>query len=71
MWGEERCMQSLGGKPEGKIPVGIYGHRFEDNIKGKLKKIRWEGVDGIVLAQGREQVVGCCENGSEPAVSIK
>ena len=65
------CIQSLGGKPEGKIQVGISGHRFEDNIKGNLKEIRWEDVDWIVLAQGREQVVGCCESGSEPPVSIK
>jgi hypothetical protein len=46
-------------------------HRFEDNIKGNLKEIRWEGGDWIILAQGREQVVGCCESGNEPPVSIK
>lgn len=71
VWAEERCIQSLGGKPEEKIPIGISGHRFEGNVKGDLKEIRWEGVDWIVLGQGREQVVGCCESGSEPPVPIK
>ena len=48
----------MGGKPEGKRPVEMSGHRFEDNIDRDLKEIRWEGVNWMVLAQGREQVVG-------------
>jgi hypothetical protein len=54
VWEEERCIQSLSVKPEGKVPVGISGRRFEDNVKGGLKKIRWEGADWTVLAQSRE-----------------
>ena len=43
----------MGGKPERKRPVEMSGHRFEDNIDRG-----WEGVNWMVLAQGREQVVG-------------
>jgi hypothetical protein len=31
--GEERCIQGLMGKPEGKGPLGRPSHRWEDNIK--------------------------------------
>jgi hypothetical protein len=67
---EESCIQSLSVKPEGKVPVGISGRRFVGNVKGGLKKISLEGVDWTDLAQSREQVVGCCESGNEPPVSI-
>jgi hypothetical protein len=71
VWEEESCTQSLSVKPKGKVPVWISGRGFEGNVKGGLKKIRWEGVDWTDLAQIREQVVGYCENGNEPPVSIK
>ena len=83
VWGEERCIQSLGWKPEGKIPVGISGHSFEDNIKAETEgnPLGGRGLDcsgsgvgnkwtGLFWLRGREQVVCCCENGSEPPVSI-
>jgi hypothetical protein len=32
----------LVGKPEGKIPLGIPGHRWEDNIKVDLQAVGWQ-----------------------------
>jgi hypothetical protein len=40
----------LAGKPEGRPSC-----RWEDNIKVDLKEIRWDGMDGIHQAQGRDQ----------------
>jgi hypothetical protein len=45
----------LVGKPEGKRIRGRSRRRWEDNIKMDLRKIGWEGVDWIHLAQDREQ----------------
>jgi len=42
-----------------------------DNIKMDLKKIVWEGLNWINLAQSREEVAGCCECGNERFDSIK
>ena len=41
--GEERCIQVLVGKPEGKRPLGRPRHRWEDNIKVDLKEVGCEG----------------------------
>ena len=35
-WGEHRCIQGFGGKPEGKRPLGRPRRRWEDNIKMDL-----------------------------------
>jgi hypothetical protein len=45
----------LVGKTEGKRPIGRPRHRWVDNIKMDLKKIEWDGMDCIDLAQNREQ----------------
>jgi hypothetical protein len=45
----------LVGKPEGKRPVGIPRHRWEDNIKMDFREIGWGGMDWIYLAQDRGQ----------------
>lgn len=37
--GEEQCMQTSVGKPEGKRPLGGPRHRWEDNIKCALNEI--------------------------------
>jgi hypothetical protein len=50
--GEERCIQSLGGKTEGKRPLGIPRCRWEDNIKMDLQEVRLRGMD---LAQDRNR----------------
>jgi hypothetical protein len=41
----------LVGKPEGKRPLGRSRHRREDDIKMDLRKIGWESVDWVHLAQ--------------------
>jgi hypothetical protein len=41
----------LVGEPEGKRSLERSRHRWEDNIRVDLKKIGWEGVDWIHLAQ--------------------
>jgi hypothetical protein len=36
-------------------PLGRLRCRWEDNIKTDLREIRWEIVDWLYLAQGRDQ----------------
>jgi hypothetical protein len=45
----------LVGKPEGKRPLGRRRRRWEYNIIMDLRKIAWEDVDWIHLAQDRDQ----------------
>jgi hypothetical protein len=45
----------LGGKPEGKKPLGRPRRRWEKNIRMDLGEIEWEGVDWIDMAQDRDQ----------------
>jgi hypothetical protein len=45
----------LVGKPEGKRPLGRPKRRWEDNIKMNLRKINFEDVDLIHLAQDRDR----------------
>jgi hypothetical protein len=42
--------------PEGKRPLGGHRRRWEDNIKMDLREIGWGSVDGIELAQDRDQL---------------
>jgi hypothetical protein len=58
-------------KPEGKRPLGRPGRGWEDNLRVDIKKIEWEGVYWIRLAQDKRPVAGCCEHGNEPSGSIK
>jgi hypothetical protein len=52
--GEERGMyRVLVGKPEGKRPLRILRHRWEDNIRMDLQEVGCGGMDGIGLAQDR------------------
>jgi hypothetical protein len=53
--GEERRIQGLVGKPEGKRPLGRARRRWEDNIKMDLQEVRRGGVDWIKLAQDRDR----------------
>jgi hypothetical protein len=65
---EEECIWDLGGKPEGKIPLGGPRFRLENNIKIDLR----EGGSGLDSSgMGWRPVVGCCEPGNEPTGSIK
>jgi hypothetical protein len=44
--GEERYIQGLMGKPEGRRPLGRPRRRWEDNIKMDLREVGWEhGLD--------------------------
>jgi len=45
--GDEKCTQKLGGKPEGKRPLGGPRHRWEDNTGWKLKKYDTRGCTGF------------------------
>jgi hypothetical protein len=42
-------------KPEGKRPMGRPRRRLVDNIKMDIREIGWHGVDGIDMAQDRDQ----------------
>jgi hypothetical protein len=45
----------LVGKPEGKRPLGRARRRWVGNSKLDLREIRWDGMDGIDLAEDRDQ----------------
>jgi hypothetical protein len=45
----------LMGKPEEKRPLGRPKHRWVDNNKMDLRKVGWDGVDWIGMAQDRDQ----------------
>jgi hypothetical protein len=45
----------LVGKPKGKGPLGWPRRRWKDNIKMDLRKIVWECMDWIHLAQVRNK----------------
>jgi hypothetical protein len=51
--GEERRVQGLVGKPEGKITLGRTRRRWGDNIKVDLQEVGG-GMDWIDLAQDRD-----------------
>jgi hypothetical protein len=56
LMGEKRGVyRVLMGKPEGRRPLRIPRHRWEDNIKMDLQKVRCGGVDWIDLAQDRNR----------------
>ena len=53
--GQERRIQGLVGKPEGKRPLGRPGSRWKDKIKMYLQEVGCEGMDWIELAQDRDR----------------
>jgi hypothetical protein len=63
------CKISVG-NPEGKRPLGRPGCRWENNVRMNLRKIEWENVDWINLAQDRP-VAGSCEHRNETSGCIK
>jgi hypothetical protein len=40
---------------EGKRPQGRPRHKWEDNIRMDIRKIGWESIDWMCLAQDRDQ----------------
>jgi hypothetical protein len=53
--GKRRGNTILGGEPKGKIPLGRYRRRCEDNIRIDLREIVWEVVNWNHLAKDRRQ----------------
>jgi hypothetical protein len=54
--GERRhSYRILVGKPEGKRTLGSLRRRWVDNIEKDLRERRWDGMDWIDLAQGKDQ----------------
>jgi hypothetical protein len=52
--GEKRHVYKIVvGKRKGERPLGKHRCRWEDNIRNDVRKIGWEGVDFIYLAQDR------------------
>jgi len=53
---EERRIQGVGGKPEGKKPFGRPRNRWEDNIKIDLHKLGmcgvWTGSNWLRIGKG-------------------
>jgi hypothetical protein len=45
----------LVGKPEGKRPLGMPRHRWENNVKVDFQEVRCGGMDWIDLAQDRDR----------------
>ena len=54
VWGRD-VYKVLVGKPEGKRPLGISSHRWEDNIKMDLQEVGCGVMDWIELAQDRDR----------------
>jgi hypothetical protein len=52
--GDEKCIQSLVGRPKGKRPLRGPGCKKEDNIKMDLREVGFEGMDWIYLTQNRD-----------------
>ena len=52
--GEERRLQGLVWKSEGKTTLGRPRHRWGDNIKMDLQEVGCGGMDWIELAQERD-----------------
>jgi hypothetical protein len=43
--GEEECIRILGGKPDGKRPLGRPTRRWVNSIKMDLREMEWYGLD--------------------------
>jgi hypothetical protein len=62
LWGNQKCIQNLVGKPEGKKPLVRSERRLEDNIRIVLSVGRRE-LDSS--GSGTETVAGSCEHDNE------
>jgi hypothetical protein len=52
---KENVYKILVHKLEGKIPLGKFGRRSNDNFKMDLREIGWNGLDWFHLAEDRNQ----------------
>jgi hypothetical protein len=53
--GEDECIENIGGKPEGKRPLGRPRRRWVDNTKMDLREIGRDSMEWIDLAQDRDK----------------
>ena len=60
VWGQERCVQGFGRKPEGKEPLGIPRRRWDDNNKMYRHEVEYGVMDWIQLSPGQGQVANTC-----------
>jgi len=51
----EKYVRNLFETSEGKRPLGRPRRRWEGNVRMDLTEIRWEAVDWVHLAEGRDQ----------------
>jgi hypothetical protein len=67
---EEKCINTLVGKPEDQKPLGRPRSRWEDNIRMGLREngLGERGLDSS--GSGERTEWGPCELGNEPSVSI-
>jgi hypothetical protein len=56
--------------PNRKGPAGRPRRRWQVYIKVNLTEITFKRIDLINLTRDRDQWVGCCERGNEPAGSM-
>jgi hypothetical protein len=68
---QERCIEGLGRRLEGRRLLGRPRHRCEDNIQIDLQEVEWGGMEWICGVSGLGQDVGALESGNEPSGSIK
>jgi hypothetical protein len=54
-WGEEECIQDIGGRAIGKRPLGRPRRRWVDNIKMDLSEIGCDSMDWVDMVQDRDQ----------------
>jgi hypothetical protein len=69
MGGEERCIESFDGEPEGKRPLGRPRRRWEGNINIDLQEVGWS-MDWTDLAQVRYRLRALVKAGLNVRVNI-
>jgi hypothetical protein len=65
----DKVIQNLVGKHEGKRPFGRPRCRQAFYIRMDLREIGWEGVDGMHLAQDKDQWRGLLNTAINPQFS--
>jgi hypothetical protein len=68
---KEKCVYSSYGKPEGKRPLEIHRHKWEDNIKVDLTGIKFEGLDLLCLVSENRDKCTELVDFSEHAMDVR
>jgi hypothetical protein len=53
---QERGIEGLGRRREGRRPLGRLRDRWEDNIKIGLQEVEWGSLEWIAVSQDRDRV---------------